>query len=239
MIISSLWVPLAMFEPLKSASPAGVNAPPISVLVTLSGVLIALAGHLLTQARNAGESLEKQSRFYLDVCVQAYEEAQKLLLDGNNHRATWIAAARALKHAKALSEKVSVKAHRRVLKVHQLKYRGFFHGVLQDKPAAFFYGVKDTTLTTEEAAKLSTAPQERAGRPYFPINALTEKSLHAIWEATQFPEEYNDPLERGFSDGEKGPLLLWYPGLHEFLEHTEQWHSAAGKLYPWDKTGDR
>jgi hypothetical protein len=219
-----------MFEPLKSASPAGVSAPPTSVLVTLTGVLIALAGHLLTQARNAGESLEKQSRFYLDACVQAYEEAQKLLLDGNNHRATWIAAARALKHAKVLSGK-------RVLEVRQLKYRGFFSDVLRDKPTAFFYGAKDTAIATEEAAALSTAPQEEDGRSSF--RALTEKSLHAIWEAAQFPEEYRDPLERGFSEGEKGPLLLWYPGLHEFLERTEQWHSARGKLYPRDEAGDR
>jgi hypothetical protein len=103
-----------------------------------------------------------------------------------------------------------------VLEVHQLKYRGFFSGVLR-KPVAFFYGVPDTPITTEEAAILSTAP-------------LTEKSLHAIWEAAQFPETYSDPLEKEFSEGEKGPLLLWYPGLHEFLEHSEQWYSAKGRL---------
>ena len=123
-------------------------------------------------------------------------------LDGNNHRATWIAAACPLKHAKALSGKVSVKAHRRVLEVHQLKYGGFFSDVLRDKPAAFFYGAKDTAITTEEAAALSTAPQEEGGRPSFRV--LTEKSLHAIWEAAQFPEEYRDPLERGFSEGRRG-----------------------------------
>ena len=79
--------------------------------------------------------------------------------------------------------KVSVKAHRRVLEVHQLKYWGFFSDVLRDKPAAFFYGAKDTAITTEEAAALSTAPQEEGGRPSFRV--LTEKSLHAIWEAAR------------------------------------------------------
>ena len=78
-----------------------MSVPPTSVLVTLTGILIALAGHLLTQARNAGESLEKQSRFYLDACVQAYEEAQKLLPGRQQSPRDMDCSTRALKHAKA------------------------------------------------------------------------------------------------------------------------------------------
>jgi len=89
MIVISFWVPSSVFDPLKSALPAGI--------------LIALAGHLFTQARGARDSIEKRSQFYLESCVMAYEEARNLLLDGNNDRATWIAAGRALMHAKALS----------------------------------------------------------------------------------------------------------------------------------------
>jgi hypothetical protein len=238
--ISTLWLPMAVFEPLKISTSAGSNVISAGIVVTLAGVLVALAGHLLTQGRNAGESVEKQSRFYLDSCVQAYVEAQRLLLDGNNDRVTWIAAARALEHAKELSRRVSVRSHLRVLEIHKLRYRGFFGDVLRGKPASFFYAAKDCTISTDEAARLSSVPSDPAERTCVStVNALSEKSIHAIWEAAQFPADYQDPLEAGFSETERGKLIVLYAGLHEFLEHSEQWLSAAGCLYPRKKPGDR
>lgn len=227
-ILTPWWAPQDVNERVKSI-------PPLGIMIALAGVLVALAGQLLTQGRNMGEYLEKQSRFYLDSCIQAYDEAQKLLGDGNNDRGTWIAAARSLKHAKELSEKVVVNSHRRVLEVHELKYRRFFHDLLQGKPASFFYGVNDTTIATEEAARLSTAPQERDGGTVFPNDKLSERSLHAIWEAAQFPEEYRETLEREFSDEERGRLFVLYPELFEFLQHIRQYDSSAGTLYPRNK----
>lgn len=238
-LILSLWVPLPMFNQFNYTPTAGVSTPATGIVVTLVGVLVALAGHLLTQGRNAGESLEKRSRFYLDSCIQAYEEAQKLLLDGNNDRATWIAAGRTLKHAEELSGQVSIDAHLRVLEIQKLKYRGFFHDLLKDKTASFFYGAEDPTITIDDAAKLSTARRQRSGRNCVSsVNELSEKSLRAIWQAAQFPEEYRDPLNERFSDAERDRLLVLFPGLHEFLEHKEQWHSSAGKLYRRDEASD-
>ena len=118
-LLVSPWIPPSVFEPFKNAVPAGV--------------LIALAGHLFTQARAAKDSAEKKSQFYLDSCVKAYEEARNLLLDGNNDRATWIAAGRALMHAKELSIRIMVDSHLRVLELHKLKYRAFFHDALESK----------------------------------------------------------------------------------------------------------
>lgn len=102
MVVISFLVPPSVFAPLKSAAlPAAV--------------LLALAGHLFTRARGAMDSAEKRSQFYLDSCVKAYEEARTLLLEGNNDRATWIAAGRALMHTKELSSKVTMDEHLRVL----------------------------------------------------------------------------------------------------------------------------
>ena len=219
MIVVSFWIPSSVFDPLKSALPAGV--------------LIALAGHLFTQARGARDSIEKRSQFYLESCVMAYEEARNLLLDGNNDRITWIAAGRALMHAKQLSSTVTVDAHRRVLELHKLKYRRFFHEALADKPASFFYGCRDGSVTIDEAAALSTAREERGGRDVTStVKELSEKSLYAVWEAAQWPQEYQDPLEKSFSEEEKSKLLVLWPGLHEYLEHKERCHSASGKLFP-------
>lgn len=206
------------FEAMKNAVPAGI--------------LIALAAQLFTQSKSATEKREKRSLFFLDSCVKAFEEARSLLQDGNNERATWIAAGRALGHAQELAKDVTEDAHKRVLELHRLKYRGFFGSTLSDKPASFFYG-GDPALTTDEAAKHSSRGEIRNGRPLVSgVRDLSDKALRAVWQAAQWPEDYEDPLGIGFAPEEKGKLLVLYPGLHEFLEHKSQWHSAAGKLHP-------
>ena len=214
-----LVVPLVEFDPLVNALPAGV--------------LAALGAQLLTQGKNLRDIREKRSLFFLESCVEAYEEARKLLEDENNERIKWIAAGRALAHARELASNVCENPHRRVLELHKLKYRSFFHGVLADKPAPFFYGVKDTSVSTDEAAALSTAGEERGGRPVTStLHALSDKSLREVWEAAQWPVDYQDPLDRGFSAEEQGKLVVLFPGLHEFLEHNQRRHSASGKLFP-------
>ena len=217
MIVVSFWIPSSVFDFLKSALPAGI--------------LIALAGHLFTQARAERDSTEKRSQFYLESCVLAYEEAMNLILDGNNDRGMWIAAGRALAHAKQLSLRVTVDAHLRVLELHKLKYLRFFHETLADKPASFFYGCSDASVTLDKAAELSTAWEKRGGRDVSTVKKLSEKSLYAVWEAAQWPQEYQDPLEKGFSEEEKSKLSVLWPGLHEYFEHKDQWDSALGKLF--------
>ena len=207
------------FDPLVSAVPAGV--------------LVALGAQLLAQATHFEDRSEKRSLFFLESCVRAYEEARNLLQDGNNERAAWIAAGRALVHAKELASNVTEDTHRRVLELHKLKYRGFFNGAVADKPAAFFFGVKDTSVPIDQAAALSTSAEERAGRTVTStVNELSDKSLRAVWEAGRWPMDYQDPLDRGFSDDEEGQLIVLFPGLYDFLEHKKRWHSASGKLFP-------
>lgn len=205
--------------------------PDNNALVT-AGILIALGGLLLTQAQMAKESGEKRSRFYLDSCVKAYEESRRLLSDGNNDRATWIEAGRALMHANELSNRVTIDPHRRVMELHKLKYRGFFHDAIAKKPATFFYGVHVAT-SLDEAAKASSAPEERGGTTVTTTyKQLSELSLYAVWEAAQWPQDYEELLDHVFSPEERDQLLVLFPGLHEYLEHTERWSSASGRLFP-------
>jgi len=198
-----------------------------------AGILVALGSQLLSQGKNMRDAGEKRSLFYLESCVKAYEEASNILQDGNNERAKWIGAGRALAHAKELAARVSEDTHLRVLELHRLKYRGIFHDALFEKTAAFFYGVQDSSIATDEAAKLSTAREERGGRTVTStLKELPDKSLRAVWEAAQWPTDYQDPLGRGFTEVERGKLIVLFPGLHEFLEHKENFQSASGKLFP-------
>jgi len=219
------FAPVVKFDPLINGLPAAV--------------LVALGAQLFTQGKNLKETREKRSLFYLDSCVKAYEEARNLLEDGNNERVKWIAAGRALAHAKTLAANVTDDDHLRVLELHKLKYRGVFHGALADKTAAFFFGV-DPALPTDRAAELSTAREEHGGRTVTStLHELLDKALRAVWEAAQWPLDYKDPLDRGFSEEEHAKLTVLFPGLHEFLEHKKRWQSASGQLFPKDSDNAR
>ena len=211
----------------------------VSGALVLSGMLVALAGHLFGQAKAATEADEQKSRFYLQSCIDAYKEAKRLLEDQNNHRATWIEAGRALANARALSDSVTVDAHRRVFEVTQLKYRGFFHNLLRNQSAAFYYG-GPSSLSIDKAAEQSSAPEERHGHAHTStVKELSEKSIYAVWQAAQWPEDYQDPSDRTFTEEEQGKLLVLFPGLYEYLQHSKQWGSAAGELFPRDPEKSR
>jgi hypothetical protein len=212
-----------------------VSVPALSAMVAVpGGVLLTLGGLLLTKSKESADSEEKRSLFYLDSCTKAYEEARSLLEDGNNDRATWIASARALKHARKLATEIRVDPHRRVLELQQLKYRRFFAELLRDKPAQFFYGTPDRSVPIDDAAAASSAREDRGGMIVTStLKELSQASLKAVWEAAQWPNDYKDPLDGAeFSEEDQVHLMLFAPGLHAFLEHRRQYHSASGKLWP-------
>jgi hypothetical protein len=210
-----------------------VSAPAlIGTAVVPAGLLLTLGGLLLTKSREANETAEKRSQFYLESCRTAYEEAKNLLADEKNDRVTWIAAGRALKHAHGLAKEVRVDAHRRVLELYQLKYRRFFDEALRDRPASFFYGAKDMSIPIAEAAAASSVREERVGLfPTSRVKELSVESLRAVWEAAQWPNNYEDPLDGAvFSEKDERSLMVRFPGLYEFLEHRRKQRTGSAKL---------
>ena len=226
-LVLSPFVSNPIFEAYKSAG-------------VVAGVILSLAGHLFTQGRATRDTAEKDSKFYLDSAVLAFEEARKLLDDGNNYRLTWIAAARSLAHAQELSELVSADAHTRVLELHKLKYRAYFRSALTGRPPAFFYGASDDSLTIDKAAEESTAPTTSVTGRHISstLTSLPEVALRAVWKAAEWPTDYKDPLSGSFSDDDVGRMMVLYPELHQYLEHSRTWHSASGKLYRREKDRD-
>ncbi|MBA2660588.1 MAG: hypothetical protein H0U72_13940 [Nitrosospira sp.] len=226
LMLGTIVVPDSVFIYFDTLGPT--NAP------VSAGVLIALGVLFLNQMQAAKESSDKQSLFYLDNCIKAYEEA-RLLLDGNNDRATWIAAGRALMLVKKLSNKVTIDSHRSVLELHQLKSRSAFYEAL-DKPPSFFYGV-DSSLPLAKAAAASTAGEEHhEGRiTVSTVKELSDKSLYAVWEAAQWPQDYKDPLDKVFSEEQQSNLVMLFPGLSKYLKHKTQFYSVAGQTGPKER----
>lgn len=227
-ISTAFWIPPASLQRLMNA------ISPIASVIVPAGLLLTLGGLLLTKAHEAAEAEEKRSLFFLESCSMAYEEARTLLADGNSDRATWIAAARAPKHAEALSGSVSADPHRKVLELPQLKYRRWFNEILRTCSPAFFYGCRDASVPLDEAAAASSAPEKRGGLTMTStLKAISEESLYAIWQAAQWPSDYQDPIIGSvFSSNDEGSLMLFFPGLHRYLEHRRQFDSASGKLWP-------
>jgi len=215
--------PVSIFLALKAGQPLKDAILPF-------GVFVAIAGLLFNQCHDLKEARQKDSLFYLESCVKAYDGAQALLKDGNNDRVTWIAAGRALVHAKNLADHVTVKAHRNVLELTRLEYRRFFDSVIRVKHAAFFYGINDPTAFLADAARRSS---EGEGNTLSLERKLSEESIHAVWEAAQWPKGYekSDPLASTFADDELGSLYVLYPELYSYLQHRRTNSTFAGKVF--------
>lgn len=195
-------------------------------------VLLAAAGLVFGQISRIEQTEEAESKFYLVKSLEAFNRAASLLDDGNNNRATWILAGRALRLADRLSSRISVPMHLEVFELERLHLRGIFNGFIAEQPPAFFYGVQDTTVSVDQAATQSSEGETVAGRRRVStVRGLEERSLRTIWQFAQYPHDWDDPIGDRFTDEERGQLMVLHPGLHEYLEHTAQWHSAAGRLY--------
>lgn len=177
------------------------------------------------------EVAERRSLFNLESAIEAMERAKLLLRDHNNDRKTWIEAARLLGHAKVLAEGVTIDCHERVLEASKLRYRSFFSDLLENKTAAFFYG-GDSSMPISDAARASTAPSDRSRRRSLSeLRYLEEASIYRVWEAAQWPSDFEDPVGPTFSPAERHSLMFNAEGLKEYLEFQAGHRSAGGELY--------
>src|SRR5438067_845992 len=126
-----------LFVTVLSVISSGLSGRADKDAVVIAGLLVAFAGQLFTQAKAISDSRKDESKFYMDSCIRANEEAIDLLQDGNNERRQWIAAERALIIAEKLAGKVTASSHRQVLELYAMKHRAKFHSFITGKPAPF------------------------------------------------------------------------------------------------------
>ena len=207
----------------------------VGVLVTTAGVLVAISGQLFAHSNRISDKNEELSRYYLDSCVLAYEEAWKILKDGTNKRIDWVQASTALKNAEILKEKVTEKPHLLVLEVHMLKYRYAFSEVL-NQPGIFFYGVSPRAqpqidnLSREKMLDKAYALSKKVqvGRhqyqTYNPdVYPIPPEALVVVASAAKFSGKLEEHPIYGlrFSDEERAEMSFHHPGVAEYLDHKE------------------
>ncbi len=196
------------------------NATPV---VATAGTFLSLGTLLLKLGDDSKASRKNRSKFYLEASLAAYEEADKQLRNGNNERVRWIQASRMLAHAKNLSGSVEDEKHRLLLEVHLLKYREVFSRYCTSHPAAFFYGVTDwSSLSLDNAAIASRRDEMRGDVQTFFSTEIAEEAIRAVWDASQFPTEYDDPIGKRFDEAGMVKLKLHAPMIYQFLEHRHR-----------------
>lgn len=200
--------------------------------ITVAALLATVAGLFLTAQRQIADRQEATSRFYLEQYRAGFDTAYEILdsaAPGNPFiRVKWIAAARVLATARELLERVSVAAHREVAQMSVPHQSQRFHRFFEMQPW-YYYGVSTpANVSHEEAMKLaaerSTAQE---GMIVSTVHSVPERVIKTVWQAVAYPAGYKDVLGDRF----RAPDRLSLPeGLRSYLQHREEWHSAAGKL---------
>jgi hypothetical protein len=175
---------------------------------------------------------ESRSLFQLETSARAYREAWELLKDHNNDRTTWMRAGRLLGHARLSGTHVTLAEHQVSLEITRLEYRSLFSDLIKQKGADFFYG-GETGIAIDAAAVASTTPRDQNGNRFtWPYRYLDTASLFAVWDASRWPKEYDDPLERTFDEDERAFVKFGSRGLDEYLKHRDLYNSEGGALIP-------
>jgi hypothetical protein len=192
-------------------------------IATSIGVVFVLVSILISMNATRREKREARSEFCMREVLDAWKQAYELLADGNNKRTTWILASRILAKAEKMKANVTVQSHQDVIDIAEVQYRNLVADLLggyqSDKRGSFYYGIRNfETVDIDEACGLSTQGRD--------IKAIDESSLYTIWEFAQFPDDYEDPLEKGrFSDEwlDSGISSVSWPGVHDYISHIRRY----------------
>ncbi|TAL16443.1 hypothetical protein EPN96_09120 [bacterium] len=169
-----------------------------------------------------------KSKFYLEECVSAVEKVDKMLSDSPYDRAIWNGAARILKRVNDLSSNITNNDHRKIYEIELDNWRHTLSRFL-DLPSVAYYGYDPLQgeISLDEAARLATR-QRVQGVPE--LRTISESAIRRLYEFTEFPETYEDPLDgvERFSERE---IRFSNAGLRRHFEHRRKIDSVNGALY--------
>ena len=245
-------------EPLGFSSSADSGESPgfpfvaiAGFLATMAGVLVALGGQFFVYGSRLSDKKEQRSRYYLDACVFAHEEAWKILKkDGTNKDTDWVQAATVLWNASIFEKHITEEPHRLVLEARLIKYRYAFSEILE-KPGIFFCGVSPHVLEKIknsdkkkmfDDAKAQMWKIAKVRTPYVDplpdsgVNPIAEEALYAVRAAAQFPyEKLEDHPIYGlrFSEDEMTVMYFREEGIYEYLRrfYPESERKKHGKNF--------
>lgn len=153
------------------------------------------------------------SEFYLKEAKESIDEAHDLLRDTFFDRSDWVMAARIVRRASMLADRISEEDHRLAFDLWKDVYRKKFLEMLLadgtiDHAPNFFDGAATWGGALEKQ-------RESAGR----LINIPEPIIKAIYEFAKYPENYIDPIRRdeAFTDEELESLDVLMPAMAGYI----------------------
>ena len=210
----SVWSLWRLFEGPSLFTVAEVTPPLIA-----GGVLVALLTLLFNRQRNQSEDYLGHAQ---DLLEKAYSRLAVLDDKGRpqNKRLNWLTAARLIKSAQAIANKIEEPSHREIWKEQLNYWRGKFYDLIFPNMEGFppdYYAEKPEHMFVH------------GGDDRDPLS-LT--SLTVLYRFIRWPEGQEDPIqgEPAFTEKETGRMLGFGPqGLGKLLQQVDNIEKAKTK----------
>jgi hypothetical protein len=221
----------------------GIPNKPFTQLPALAVSAAALIA-LITYRRGKQQAT---SKFFFEQSCQGLDEVYSLLKDKKNDRVIWVRAARSLLQAKKLAEEIELEEYKIAYRLYELRVRNDLYLALTmvdpqtgnriSLPAHFFFGLHDweedaaAKKSLNEVAKKAWRPPEAYTvnidevPPDPPLYPLSEKSVIAIYNFLDYPEDFVETLD---------DVKDWDPNLYTYMFNNEK--SGAARYYAHRKT---
>ena len=215
-----------------------------------SGVLIASITYLRDKTSQTAERQRKSDEIYLSLARDSFDEVYDLLKDKNNDRIIWVRASRLLLQTLELKNdiktpdilKAFVLAEERLRTelYRTLSVKSNVHSNPQPLPPQFFYGIEswESEPSLEQAA-IQASDKIKAHRvvrdkniPESNLRPLSQKTVIAIYDFLEFPENYDDPLPSvgKWTDNWEDSHGI-NQGAKRYVSHINEYFVADGKLH--------
>lgn len=224
----------------------------LNVLPAISisaGVLIAILTFAREHKKNEEERERNSSKVFLERAIVGFDVVYDLLSDKNNNRIIWVHAARTLLQAIELGNQIKNNEYKKAFQLYAEQTRVKLYQALSfghagaSLPPNFFYGSSNWEEESLEKISLNDAARKVSNKievirgsidfvssmPEF--LPLSEKSVIAIYNFLEFPDDYSDPLESVKDWDSEWYTLKIDQGARSYVAHRKMKFTSDGKLY--------
>lgn len=235
------WAPKSPFEHL-------------TVLILCTAALIGILTYMQARDRADSENKRSRSKFFFRQASHGLDEAYALLCDQNNNRVIWVRAARSLLQAKKLAKEIELEEYQRAYRLYENRVRNDLYlaltipgenpGQRQPLPPHFFFGLPDWKADADAEKLLDEVAIKASNRmeaytvtidrvpPEPTLYPLAERSVMAIFDFLDYPEDYEDPLDEVENWSTNWEMVRGEKsGAARYVSHRQTKYVAGGEIH--------
>lgn len=215
-----------------------------------AGVLIAAITYLRDKDAQSSDKQRKTDEVHLSIARDSFDEVYNLLKDQNNDRTLWVSASRLLLKTMQLKGQIQSEEIRKAFLLAEERLRSELYQVLsfssegnanrQPLPPQFFYGIDDWEMENSlDQAAIKADSKVKAhyvnideNLPEPEYRPLAHKSIIAIYNFLEYPEDYEDPLSMVEDwKGNWADRSGITQGAMRYISHNKQKYVVNGVLH--------